>query len=369
MPPETTVRRFRISAIWPSWTAAVLERAPSTATYEKRNPLWGPTAYAGLVRALVREEGGLPPAWQLVGLPWDDAADATFWREYSTERPTLVADTLVPRNAAYRNVPLHVPGKAPHRPPWKLGLHHFVYPFGVATLLHAEYPHPDASKRGGRDAPPLSLEGVVEACYDLRGDRDSQSSWDEWVAGSIDPVTNLLGGPELEQETALTVVTFIEVDDVLDLDEARRDRVLSALTGWPERPTWPKAEVDRLDVRLTGDAVEGRVVHAASRGRTIWFPDGFAGGTTLSAGHRRLCFTTMQTEMITRFMLETAPRLPSLPPAWDDWAKKAARTIGLLYGDRLAASDSDSPRVQIESSGGVDRINRVLAHFEREPLH
>jgi hypothetical protein len=370
MTTETTVRRFRISAIWPAFTPVVLERAPSSETFDGKNPLSGPIAYRNLVKTLLSGEGELPPPWQVARLPWDAKSDERFWLEYSTQQPDEVPDRLVPAAAAKHLVPLHVRGSAPERPPWKLSFHHFVYPFGIASLLHAEYPHPEPAQRGERDVA-MPLGDVVEACYDLRGDGSRGSSWDEWVAGSVGPAAALLGDPELHNKTPLTVVTFVEVDDVLSLADAQRDRVLNALTGWPERPKWSQAAIDRLDVKLAPRrAIEGRVVHAARRGRTFWFPDGFVGGATLSEDHRRFCFTTMQTEMLVRFMAETAPRLDALPPAWEDWAKKAARTIGLLYADdQLAAWDSTSPRVQVDSSGEAGAINLVRERFGLPSLH
>lgn len=364
MTHEPRVRRFRISAIWPAWTSAALERDSSSATLDGANPLWGPVAYRDFVRSLVRATGTPSIPWDIVGLPWDDKAEERFWREYSTQLPDLVGPALVPDNAMKRIVPLHVRGTAPQRTPWKLSFHHFVYPFGIASVLHAEYPHPETELRGEKDVE-LPLGDVVEACYDLRGDPGAENSWDEWVAGSIGPAAALFGAPDLRPQAPVTVVTFLEVVDVLALDEKRRDSVLNALTGWPERPHWPHVKVARLDVELAPRrAVEGRIVHAARHGRCIWFPDGFVGGKTLSEDHRRFCFSTMQTEMLIRFMVETDRRLNDLPPSWDDWAKRAAPAIGLLHADdQLAAWDSSSPRVQIDKSDALPAINRVRAHY------
>jgi hypothetical protein len=216
----------------------------------------------------------------------------------------------------------------------------------------------------------LLLGELVEACYDLRagGAAGDPEFWNAFVAETFRSLTEAYGA--LSEDIAvgdpLTIATFLEVKNVLALETLERDLVLNALTVWPERHLWQAAEgrPGPPIILSPRQAIGGRLIHAARRGRAVWFPDGFEAGS-LSEMHRRLSFITLQTEMLTRFLVRTAERLPDLPPAWSDWSQPAARVIGLLYSGRLAATDSTSPGVQIEASGpeAVEAINKVRRHW------
>jgi hypothetical protein len=368
----SSVSRFRLTTIWACLLPTLLEGGDpgADALVDPADPL----GYRELFRGLLEE----PAEGSPIGVPWSDQVEGRFWREYATHERDAVPEQLSARDASRFVVPVHHPtgrGGLPDCPPWKLACHAFLYPFGPAVVLHAEHPHPDAVRRGGA-VPALALEDLVEACYDLRvgGDADDPAFWDRFVHARVDAIAPRYGaqGGRARIGAPMTIATFVEAD-VHALRAGLRDRVLNALTVWPDRPVWRDARMtDRLEVALgPRHAAGGRLIHAARRGRAVWFPDGFARGGSLSEMHRRLTFVTMQTEMLVRFLTASAgrPPLSSLPPTWSDWAHVAARAIGPLYAGRLAAADSNSPALQVDSSGAKGSIDAVRRFFGLDAMH
>jgi hypothetical protein len=306
--------------------------------------------------------------------PWKDKHEQKFWTDYTTSNKMAINE-FSGRLASRFVVPVHYrlsDENLPNRPPWKVSCHGFLYAFGFAIVVHAYFPHPDSKLRGGGDIT-LQFDDLVESCYDLRtAGGEDPGFWNRLGYEHAKSLAGLYGNADAANSLGvqLTISTFLEAQ-LAALDGAKRNQILNALAVWPDRNEWRISKVkpsQATQVKLRNE-VKGRLIHSASRGRTVWFPDGFSGPVPGGQGglmHRRLTFLTMQTEMLARFLDDTSRRAdnPSLlPAAWSDWALKASRAIGFLYGQRVKAVDSDSPKVQIDESSFKEGIEKVRGHF------
>lgn len=142
----------------------------------------------------------------------------------------------------------------------------------------------------------------------------------------------------------------------------------TANVHWRDTPPPPLAE-SRLD---TGVAVTGHLVHAAQRGRSVWFPRDFAPSpakqTLCSDYHRGLVLTSLQVESMCGFLSDTVGHLEdqpgSLQAVHQDSACIVAGLLGRLYGDvkpfpRTPPRYSSSVRPHVDANGYVKAIADV----------
>jgi hypothetical protein len=259
------------------------------------------------------------------------------------------------------------------------------------TLEGYQYPHGSAlvvTLRFAGEEELLSATGrLVEARQSLQFDA---TVGDVTMRGTLDEIAECAlrflrseaigeaaveGAPDPTEP--FTITTIVRGSGVVPSAPVVQDgdvhRALQALTGWSHEWRENKLrDLDRHALRAQRDAPAGHVMYAASRGRVIWYPAGFARTEkhvhTLGCYHRNLVFLSLQTEALLRLaqldLGETEAGRPSATR--DELARCAVGILGRIYGPGDGGHvesmyQSWSAREQMNDSTSINAVEVLRA--------
>ncbi len=262
----------------------------------------------------------------------------------------------------------------------RLFIEAFYYPHGFAVIFTVE------------SHEPLTLDQARELSYRVR--QDERFAVDDGAgakmlyldeigdkamafatAAALGPAAKA-GALSVKPFSIWTVVRGSGVDPQLPTPNGGTvHRVLEAVTTWNANfvtavlPNLADASLEVRSKRSPGDVLYGN-----QRGRAVWFPGTFTlpqgKKRSLSCFHRNLCFASMQTESLARFVSATANEIPQvgdgskLPLAEAYCVKRAAGILARMYsGVDPTTYRSGSPYAQLRQNKFVADINKIRDEF------
>ena len=344
--------------------------------------------------------GGLGPPW-----PWLFLTDNYlhhFWQYYFENRPPNEVSGqalwgFVTPLELYQPVMLQ-PTQAIAGVKLDVGAQSFVYPHGVAVIIHATLRFmPDNAVPGSSGG--ADLQSMMNDVMDLRWRMAFETKVGDQSYGSLKleglsqrllrAAREQAFGPDVDAEPdtgrPLTVATVLKgsgVDATLPVaPQGLLHLALESLCDWND--SWDSrnraelTELDKADL-LKDHSIKGHIVYHAKRGRAAWMPAYFrpSGNTKtqkLSCYHRNTTLVLMQTDMLLKAVLLYRNHNPA-PDALTDLAKQAAVRLGYLYGStvdeqgRKFTYNSATPRAYVDDNGYTKAANEACTRLNSPSL-
>lgn len=368
----------RITFIWFERSLALFADPAPDAPHSFRGR---PGSYGTMFRGAL--DGS--PAAQGLSPPWGQEGKHRFWRFYlghASDPSGLTGikpwNDLVPFRI---QLPLAL---AAAWFPGNITADGFLYPHGHALVVTARF----------NPRPALPLAGAVDLARGLRADKSIGTTWDKKPQRQLkldviadEALTWLhntgLGknAPRGALETEpYSVVTFVRTEgaDVTQPIAANGDvhRALEATTAW--RTSWKVDKLPQLDdcaADIESLAPAGHVLYVDKRGQSAWFPEksNLAAGErhTLGCYHRNQVFAALQVESLAGLIRCVEDKLQGgqkLTQVEDDCARRAAGTLGRLFGGHESVYKSGSIKAHIARSNLVSSIDKVRSRYDMPPL-
>lgn len=325
----------------------------------------------------IRLNGGVATG---LTFPWHRPTDDFFWLYYlEGKQPVDVSAKL----AWKQLMPFRQKLPFTINAPWlnaRLFLEAFYYPHGFAILLTVE------SRQS------LTLEQARELSYKVRQDEQFEVDdgsgaeflyLDKLADKAMAFITVATLGPNvipsalaIKPFSIWTVVQGGGIDPKLPTPNTGDvHKVLEAVTTW--NANFATANLPNLSdasLQIRSKHAAGDVFYGNTRGRAVWFPGTFTlkkgKKRSLSCFHRNLCFTSMQTESLARFVSDTANEIPQvgegskLPLAQRYCVTRAAGILARMYsGLDPTTYRSGSPKVHLKDNMFLANINKIRDEF------
>lgn len=374
MPKKLEIHQMRVSFIWVETNFGLLGDPEAPAV--PMGFLGSGGSYTSMFEKVLKKD----PVPMDLKAPWNKAGQH-FWQYYLENKQKLedmpgdkAWKFLIPFRGGIAVKTVTAPSLTEQ--PANFELESFFYPYGFALVITVTI---KASQ---------SVTDTVNVLFKVRKDSMLDVEWRSGAKEQLylnqlaDKCLNSVrqaafgttagaGAIQVEPFTIFTILKGAGTD--LDAPLVQGEEIqalLEAVTTWPA--IWDKTKLPSLDadviLPLKAAASNGAIVYARNRGRAVWFPALFTDVTkirsSLSCYHRNLVFASLQTESLSRFLMETVHEItsaswPSLRVMHRDCAKQAAGIVGRMYGGSKETFRSMSPRYQVQQNGYGSDIDKI----------
>jgi hypothetical protein len=343
--------------------------------------------------------GALSP----LSLPWMSQKGQKFWYYYLKRTINGQVDGYL----AWKKItplrltiPLQITAAYPSHPDliFNINAEGFLYPHTVAALITAAW------------TAETNLTEFEDLAYSIRRDKIFKTAWHghtasdlfqsvSWPVSADEQVSlgaiglNLIrafraavfgpgiAGGRLTDSSPFTILSVLGGANV-DLTAAppangQIQRLLHTITAWERVPEGaePLELSSQVNLGLGKLAGPADLLYGARRGRAVWYPSKFLQDEQpnfkLRCYHRNLMYASLQTEALYGHAVELAQRRASNAPVTTDHhtlTRRAAATLGLLYGAHHDTYRSQSPRRQIDDNHWIDVVNSMRQYNYMQPL-